>query len=294
MMAWHMPILKPRSSRRALVGAAGATSLFLASVGLSGQDAAGRDPQVEAAVAYVAGYTKAMASVVCDERQVQRVLKHDGKVSKQRELISEVLLVDTGGNGPFSLVVFRDVAQVDGKNVRNRDDRLRRLLMEPQKKAFDQAVRITKEGARYNIGAFDRETGNVDPLVQAIWWFGGDLGAGRFTRTADGVSFSRGTRRAKTGRGDSGQLAIQGRYVLDSDGRIAESHWATDDPTFDIRITVRYHAHPKLDVLVPAEMQRHERVAQKANADTTEARVTYSNCRQFQVTTEESIQLPKP
>lgn len=256
---------------------------------LTGQEPAARDPVMAKASAYVRGYTKAMSSVVCEERQLQRVVKHDGKVSKRREIVSEVLFVDSGGNGPFDLVVFRDVFSVDGKPVRNRETRVRELLLKPREQAYAQAVRITNEGARYNIGGFEGAKGNVDPLVQAIWWFGGDLERGRFTRTAEGVSFAQGTRRTTVERGRAQALAVRGGYVLDAEGRVSRTTWATDDPSIDYRVTVRYQAHPALDVLVPAEMQLYRRMLYEPKTDTSEGSAAYSNCRQFQVTVEESV-----
>jgi hypothetical protein len=41
-------------------------------------------------------------------------------------------------------------------------------------------------------------------------------------------------------------------------------------------------------------MQRHEQLVNKPKTDTSEAHVTYSNRRQFQVIVEETLQLPKP
>ena len=157
--------------------AAGATGMALLCVSapLSGQQT-DRDPLLAIAASYVRDYTKSMANVVCEEHQTQRVLKHDGTVKKTRTLTSDVALVDTGGGHAFSLVVFRDVIAVDGKPVRNREERLRKLLLSDRKQqSYEQAVRITNEGARYNIGRFAGGQGNVDPLVAAVWWFQRDL-----------------------------------------------------------------------------------------------------------------------
>lgn len=219
----------------------------------------------------------------------------DVRVNKTREIVSDVAFVDTGGGHPFSLVVFRDVMTVDGKPVRNREERLRKLLLSDRKEeSHKQAVRITDEGARYNIGQFAGGKGNVDPLVAAVWWFQGDLASGKFTRTESTMSFSHGTRRPADDRSRSGSVAIRGHYVLDSQGRVAETLWATDDPVFDLRVTVRYREHPSLPVLVPSEMIRREQVLHKPKTDHSEATVSYANCRQFQVTVEETITLPKP
>ncbi len=51
---------------------------------------------------------------------------------------------------------FRDVYEVDGAAVRDRDDRLRRLFLEPGANVQAQLLAIRKESARYNIGAVER------------------------------------------------------------------------------------------------------------------------------------------
>ena len=276
--------------------AAGATGMALLS--LASQVSARQvqsDPLVAKAVNYVRDYTKAMASVVCEERQTQRVVKHDGKVKKTREITSEVAFVDAGGAHAFSLVVFRDVMTVDGKPVRNREERLRKLLISGRKQDwYKQAERITEEGTRYDIGGFANGNGNVDPLVMAVWWFQGHLASGKFMRTADTVSFSQGTRRPEDDRRRSGSIAIRGHYVLDSQGRVLKTFWATDDPDFDSAVTVGYREQPNLTALVPSEMLRHEHRLRDPKSDMSVAQATYSNCRQFQVTVEETIQLPAP
>ena len=48
---------------------------------------------------------------------------------------------------------FRDVFEVDGVQVRDRDDRLRKLFLEaPPARAVETSNRILEESARYNIG----------------------------------------------------------------------------------------------------------------------------------------------
>jgi len=184
---------------------------------------------------------------------------------------------------------------VDGKPVRNREERLRKLLISgPKQDCYKQAERITDEGTRYDIGGFANGKGNVDPLIIAVWWFQGHLASGRFTRTADTVSFSQGTRRPADDRSRSGSIAIRGHYVLDSQGRVLRTFWATDDPDFYSAVTVGYREQPTLTALVPSEMGRHEQRLRDPKSDMRVAEATYANCRQFQVTVEETIQLPNP
>ena len=52
---------------------------------------------------------------------------------------------------PVGWRVFRDVFEVDGNPVRDRDERLTRLFLGPIESAVPQAERTADEGARYNI-----------------------------------------------------------------------------------------------------------------------------------------------
>ena len=120
--------------------------LFSGASRLTGQQT-DSDPLITRAAAYVRDYTKAMASVVCEERQTQRVVRHDGNAKKTRALTSDVAFVDTGGGHAFSLVVFRDVLAVDGKPVGNREERLREMLRSDRKQpSYEQACRVVVSG----------------------------------------------------------------------------------------------------------------------------------------------------
>src|SRR5512139_859956 len=70
--------------------------------------------------------------------------------SERRRLAAEYVLA--GGPGGSGLTVFRDVFEVDGRPVRQRDGRLARLLSGESETRFDEAGRITAEGSTYDIG----------------------------------------------------------------------------------------------------------------------------------------------
>src|SRR5262249_42728707 len=53
-------------------------------------------------------------------------------------------------------IEFRDVFEVDGRPVRDRDERLTRLFLNPSQKSQSQVEAIVAEGARYNIGRIAR------------------------------------------------------------------------------------------------------------------------------------------
>jgi hypothetical protein len=79
---------------------------------------------------------------------------------RARRLRSDYLLVrsDDGGWLPF-----RDVFEVDGRRLRDRDDRLVRLLLHPSRSSTERAQRIMAESTRYNLGRITR-TINIPTL----------------------------------------------------------------------------------------------------------------------------------
>jgi hypothetical protein len=112
---------------------------------------------------YVVRYQQQISGVVAEERYVQDSDKSDRPFVTHRELKSDLLLVRTQGetNG---YVQFRDVYEVDGDPVRDRNDRLVKLFMNPSESAKKQAAEIMNESARYNIGSVLRNV-NTPMLV---------------------------------------------------------------------------------------------------------------------------------
>jgi hypothetical protein len=119
---------------------------------------------VERAGGYVTEYVDAFSAIVSEEAQEQRLVRANGTVKQVRKLNSDFLLVKTSASAwP---VVFRDVIAVDGKPVRNREDRLRKLFLDNPKTAVELARAISAESRRHNIGL--PRTGN-SPLLPLIF-----------------------------------------------------------------------------------------------------------------------------
>ena len=99
-------------------------------------------------VEYVEAYERQYSGLVAEEefRQSSR-----GKNVRVR---SDYLLVKPEQSPEW--VSFRDVYEVDGVTVRDRDDRLRRLFLEPGVNINEQLQAITAESARYNLGIVER------------------------------------------------------------------------------------------------------------------------------------------
>jgi hypothetical protein len=127
---------------------------------------------LERAGAYFLSFESRFSDVVTEERYVQEAMRpgssldvaitrRGGGVATQippsadrRELVSDFLLVKLPDTNEW--LPFRDVFEVDSKRVRDREDRLSKLFLQPAPTALAQAQRIMDESARYNIGSIQR------------------------------------------------------------------------------------------------------------------------------------------
>jgi hypothetical protein len=115
-----------------------------------GQVAARQTPAatdlIAAGGAYVKEFISRFSSVVAEERYVQRLPTQ----RLTRNLVSDFLIVQLPESNDWTS--FRDVFEVDGKPVRDRDERLVKLFLEPGSATrLERARAIALEGARYNI-----------------------------------------------------------------------------------------------------------------------------------------------
>src|SRR5262245_47095241 len=110
---------------------------------------------------YVNRFERDLATLVAEEQYTQEVLAA-ASVERRRELRSDLLFV--GRLGPERFVEFRDVFEVDGSPVRERDQRVPRLAVDPSSESMRQ---IVTESARYNISEIER-TINV-PLMPLMF-----------------------------------------------------------------------------------------------------------------------------
>src|SRR5262245_37143557 len=99
---------------------------------------------LRAAADYIANYEQAITAVSAEEEYDQRI---PGE-RKQRRLRSHLVLIAEPASG---WIEFRDVFEVDGKPVRDREERLVRLFLTPSTDQQIQAAQIVQESARFNI-----------------------------------------------------------------------------------------------------------------------------------------------
>jgi hypothetical protein len=244
---------------------------------------------VERAGRYVEAYRQEFSAVVSEELQVQRLLQADGRISKTRELKSDFLLVKTGA---AVTQAFRDVIEVDGKPVRNREDRLRKLFLETPKTAVDQARAIAAESRRHNIGV--QRNGN-SPLLPLMVLEPRRATGFRFDMTGASLTFEEFRSPSLLSAHRNGirtDLMSRGSFEIEADsGRVlaAELTAIGSAPNHAATFAVRYAEDPKLKLMVPVEVRESYWVPAKPKDDRLEVLCTYTNFRRFQVTYAEQI-----
>jgi len=260
---------------------------------------------------YVVQYQKVISGVVAEEHYVQNADKSERPFVTHRELKSDLLLLRAEGqtNG---YVQFRDVYEVDGDPVRDRNDRLLKLFLNPNPKgsAARQAAEIMNESSRYNIGRVLRNVNTpmfglilFDPTYQPRF---------KYSLSTEHKGTPRGLPKSEAFRlpGDTWEIdydEVMLPTVIQGDDQDAKSHgriWV-DPETSRILITelvneaktvrttirVSYQSPPLEGVLLPIEMR--ETYVLKNRFNTFEGEATYGNFRRFSVNTVEVIGEPK-
>ena len=267
------------------------------------------------AAAYVAELTSKFSGIVSEESYVQQIQNASNRTGgaiafiNRRDLKSDFLLVRPPGVERF--VEFRDVFEVDGRPVRDRQDRLTKLFLDETD--VDRVRAIVEESARYNIGSIPRNINTpMLPLVflQESYQYrfkfkrvrstlpdlAGLILAGRgnsvaFRAGADVWAVEFRETRADTviHSTDGEDFPAAGRFWIEPEtGAVLMSELVMDQGDIRAVIDVSYQSEPLLGMRVPVAM--HERY--RARNDRVEGIATYGRFRQFQVQTDELIDQP--
>lgn len=306
--------MSPRAAASCMVS--GLTLLLLA-IG-SGAGAAERSlvELLNRAGEYVLAYESEFRVVIAEEVYVQRLrTSAGGPVRETRRLSSDVAFVRvTGTSLPWWLL--RDVYEVDGQVVRDRQARLERVLVENPATGLARARAIADEGARFNVGRSFRNF-NVPTLVLAFLhpalqprfsfeWKGRTTIEGR---TFVEIAF-RELKAPSVIRGPDSQpdvLAAGRVFIHDgSDGTVGRTELVLDLPEAGVRtramLTTEYRPHQALALWVPVEMRDRLQVelgsgsarGRSGSVEFVEGVAAYTGFRKASVTTQEEFRVPEP
>ena len=274
-----------------------------------GAQSAGQEPTLqlvlERTAAYVAEYEARLAGIVAEEhyrQNVTRLSPAPGQrmppTPQQRALKSDVLLVRTEGEDRW--VQFRDVFEVDGRPVRDRDQRLFKLFIEPASGSRAAAEAISAESARFNIGPLWR-TVNV-PILALVFFEARHqpqfrhrrMKAGNLRDLADLARESdiwaidyreTASRTLIRGLSDRNVRSNGVMWVDATNGRVLRTEMESGNSDVRAKIVVTYRTEPGLDLFVPGEMK--EGYILPRTMTRIEGSARYSRFRQFKVVTTE-------
>ena len=230
--------------------------------------------------AYLEDYEQRSGAVVSLETYIQNAQR--GSDRAVRHLKSDMLVLSVGTAGWLG---FRDVFEVDGRPVRDHDERLYKLFLNPSPDALAQAKKILDEGARFNVGQVTR---NINVPTMALTFLKESYQhrsrfADKGVETVDGVrtrviEFSEQASPRVISTPDGS--AARGRVWIDPEqGRVVRTELMLSGAVH-LMITVTYAPQDRLDGLwVPVSM----RESYRRGGELTEGRATYSNFRRFNV-----------
>lgn len=256
------------------------------------------------AAGYVDAFVERFSNVVVQESLVQtyttpptagggrasRVLTPGQTIT--RRLRSEFLLVRPPSTAFW--LAFRDVVEVDGKAVVDRQDRLEQLFLRGSRSSLEEAQRIAADGARFFLGTRTRTTTSpvfalafLQPHHQPRFRYrlDGTRGRGdaaRIVLTADETAEPT---LLRTERG--GNLPLHGRYEIDpATGSVQLSEIAVKMPGESLVLRTRFAHDARTDAVLPVEMTEEHAIRNGTRVLTT---ATYGQVRTFAVTTSESL-----
>lgn len=282
--------------------------------------ASAQAPSLERVLARAATYVRQLhtqlASIVAEETYRQEVRSTlDSSLRRllpsERTLRSDLLLVKPAGESRY--VEYRDVFEVDGAPVRDRQERLSGLFLAPSESNRRQLEAIINESARHNIGDIPR---NINTPMLTLHFLQAETQRRfRFTRAKPGApelarSSSLASNNAPTFRVSTEIWVIEfretdrptviktyrgqnfpasGRFWIDpATGVVRMSELVMENRDVTANIIVSYQSEPLLGFFVPVEMRERYRT----RVARVEGAATYGKFRRFQVKTDEVIAKP--
>jgi len=281
----------------------------------AGRPASASEPPVAAllrsAGEYVLAYEQSFRIVVAEEAYVQRLrVSPGGPVQETRHLSSDVAFVRAPGTAlPWWLL--RDVYEVDGRAVRDRQARLEKLLVGGPADGLARARAIADEGARFNLGRSFRNI-NVPTLVLA---FLHPTVQPRFSFTRKGTATIEGRPFVEVAfrelapptviRGPQSRpdvLAAGRVWILSGSGTVGRTELSLEMPGDGTKthatLTTEFRPYRALALWVPVEMRDRFQTelvgahGRSGSVEVVEGLAAYSDFRQAGVTTQEEVRPP--
>jgi hypothetical protein len=240
------------------------------------------DEVLKRSATYVAAFHKQLSGIVAEETYRQDTASNAAFVNfatsgQSRTLKSDLLLVKPADSDRY--VELRDVFEVDGQPVRDRQARLEGLLRNPTKDGDAQIRAILKASAAHNIGLIER---NINTPLMALQILD-EANRSRFTfkhidkspvfqsakdrainetavfRVATEmwtIEFRERNRTTLIRTPDGKSLPAKGRFWIDpSKGSVLISELIVDGGGVLATVTVSYQSEPLMGFLVPVEMR---------------------------------------
>jgi len=197
----------------------------------------------------------------------------------------------------LDLIPFRDVIVVDGVPVRDREQRLARLFLNPTQDAIAHAQAVTEEGARYNIGNMRTTLGNPVfglSVMQLTYQPRFKFTMGKEDRSVGPgiwyVDYQEVASPALIHGEAQRDLFAHGRIWLDAQtGRVVRTELQVEQPAIRAKVTTTFRLDARFDIAVPSEMRE---VYTLASGNTVKTVASYGRFRRFDVTSDEDIKLP--
>ncbi len=215
--------------------------------------------------------------------------------ARHRDLRSDFLMAKSPETS--ALIPFRDVLEVDGQPVRDREARLAKLFLGASGDVMAQAERIGDEGARYNLGNMRSTIGNpvlalgvLQKDYQSRFQFSlgkedKSVGAGVWTveyKEVKAPSMIRG--------GAAGDLFSHGRVWIDGlNGRVLKTELQVEQPAIRAIVTTTFRVDERSGIAVPSEMRERYTFGNGSHVNTV---ATYGRFRRFDVSSAEDISTP--
>ena len=278
---------------RALARLAAITAIVAATATLAAQSR--RNPTVpellSAAATYLDGYEKQFSAVVSEERYQQTADFLAARGPHQRILRSDLIVINAAQAGWISL---RDVYEVDGVPVRDRADRLMKLITEPAPDSFSQALRVAEESARFNLGTVWR---TINTPTTALLFLRRD-DQDRSTFKFEGLKSVDGMQVAQLAFKETGmprmiqsvdKAAAEGKFWVEpASGRVVQTEFMISSAGNSAKISVKYAHQPKIGLWLPIRMDEEYRTTSAASTvlrarGLITGRADYQNFRKFDV-----------